>query len=134
MIRILILVLAVAAGVSLGFVLARLQAKRQQRTKQTTYVDVEDGKPTPILPWLIGLVVLFVGLLWLANSEPGSIDTQYNPARLENGELIPPHFSNRTENNTEINANATSPPIILPPSTPLSLPTPPPLPLPSRDP
>lgn len=132
MIRILIIVLAVAAGIGFGMMLGRLQTKRKQHTSQTTYVD--EGKRTPILPWLIGLVVLFFGLLWLANSEPGDTTSQYNPARLENGTLVPPHFSNRTENDAEPNADTTSAPIVLPPSTPLSLPTPPPLPLPSRNP
>ena len=127
--RFIVLGLAIVAGVLFGMVLARAQQKRQARLGQTVYGEAD--KPPLILPWLIGLVVLFVGLFWLAsNSERGSIDTRYTPAQLQDGELIPPSFANRTEIPSQ--SDDENVPIVLPPASPLSLPPAPPLPLPSN--
>ena len=99
MIRIILLIaLAVAVGASLGILLAQSTKRRQGKT--TTYVAA-DQKPPPVLPWLVGLVVLFVGLWLLADHDRSSKDTRYHPAELKNGTVQPGYFAPRNDNTSQ---------------------------------
>ncbi len=92
MMRYAIIILAIVAGVSVGFTLAKLSARRR---RQTDYVDAT--QQTRILPWIVGLIILLAGVAWLAYHDIASSQQKYHPARIEDGKIIPPYFENGNE-------------------------------------
>ena len=88
MTRYVVILLAILVGAAVGLILARRRAKAD-----TTLV--EEGKAKSLLPWLAGLVVLLIGLFLLADYERSPVDSEYQPARLEDGEIKPGEFDSK---------------------------------------
>lgn len=102
MLRLAIILLAIAIGITIGVAMAsRYQRKKAE---QVIEVDAEYVEDVSILatiktlrPWLIGFAIIFGGLMLLVNPEKADIDQPYRPATLENGEIKPHSFGTDDE-------------------------------------
>lgn len=85
--RYIVILLAILVGAAVGLALSRLKAKAE-----TTLV--EESKAISLLPWVAGLAVLMVGLFLLADHQRSPVDSEYRPARVEDGVVQPGGFEN----------------------------------------
>ena len=83
--RYVVIALAVLVGAAIGLILARRKARAE-----TTLV--EEGKSMSLVPWVVGLVVLAVGLFLLADHQRSPISSEYRPATVEEGVIRPGGF------------------------------------------
>ena len=83
--RYAVIILAILVGGAVGLYLARRNAKAA-----TTLV--EEGKSPSLVPWIAGLVVLVVGLFILADHQRSPVESEYRPARVEDGVIQPGGF------------------------------------------
>ena len=83
--RYAVIALAVAVGAAIGIILARRKARAE-----TTLV--EEGQTHSILPWIAGLAVLMAGLFLLADHQRSPVDSEYRPAKVEDGVIRPGGF------------------------------------------
>ena len=83
--RYVVILLAVLAGAAIGLFLARRKAKAEATL-------VEEGKSMSLAPWVAGLVVLVIGLFLLADHQRSPVNSEYRPAKVEDGVIQPGGF------------------------------------------
>ncbi|MBT6257175.1 MAG: hypothetical protein HOI92_05235 [Alphaproteobacteria bacterium] len=102
MLRLVIILLAIAIGVTIGIA----TANRYQRKKSEQVIEVDADYAQDIsamatikalLPWVIGFAIIFGGLMLLVNPETAPIDQTYQPASFENGAIKPHQFGEDNE-------------------------------------
>ena len=99
MLRLAIILVAIAIGITLGITMANRYSKKkaeQHFEADAEYVDAatETSAFRLILPWGILFAVVFIGLLLLTNKEKAKISDRYHPAQFENGQIVPHRFGN----------------------------------------
>jgi len=87
MTRYLIILSAVLAGVLIGWLLSR------PKKPAADEVLVEDKPVTNLWPFVGGLIVLALGLFYLAGLNRAPIEGEYNPAVIDGGAINPGHFN-----------------------------------------
>ena len=85
MTRYAVIFLAILVGAAVGLYLARRNAKQ-------AVTLVEEGKSLSLVPWVAGLLVLLVGLFFLADYQRSPVDSDYRPAQIRDGEIQPGGF------------------------------------------
>ena len=102
MLRLVIILLAIAIGITIGIA----TANRYQRKKSEQLIEVDADYAQDIsamatikalLPWVIGFAIIFGGLMLLVNPETAPIDQTYQPASFENGAIKPHQFGEDNE-------------------------------------
>ena len=102
MLRLVIILLAIAIGITIGIA----TANRYQRKKSEQVIEVDADYAQDIsamatvkalLPWVIGFAIIFWGLMLLVNPETAPIDQTYQPASFENGAIKPHQFGEDNE-------------------------------------
>ena len=102
MLRLVIILLAIAIGITIGIAMAN----RYQKKKAGQLIEVDADYAQDIstmatikalLPWVIGFAIIFGGLMLLVNHETAPIDQAYQPASLENGTIKPHQFGENNE-------------------------------------
>ena len=102
MLRLIIILLAIAIGITVGIA----TANRYQRKKSEQVIEVDADYAQDIsamatikalLPWVIGFAIIFGGLMLLVNPETAPIDQTYQPAIFENGAIKPHQFGEDNE-------------------------------------
>ena len=83
--RYIVIALAVLVGAAVGLIFAR----RNARARATL---IEEGRSPSILPWAAGFLVLAVGLFLLADHQRSPVESEYRPAKLEDGVIQPGGF------------------------------------------
>ena len=86
MTKYLIIAAAVLVGALIGWVLSR------PKNPAADEVLVEEKKPINLWLFVGGLIVLALGLFFLAGQNRAPIDGEYNPAVIDGGEINPGHF------------------------------------------
>ena len=86
MAKYLIIAAAVLVGALIGWVLSR-----PQKPAADEVLD-EEKKPMNLWPFVGGLIVLALGLFFLAGQNRASIEGEYNPAVIDGGTINPGHF------------------------------------------
>ena len=86
MTKYLIIAAAVLVGALIGWVLSR------PKNLAADEVLVEEKKPINLWPFVGGLIVLALGLFFLAGQNRTPIDGEYNPAVIDGGVINPGHF------------------------------------------
>lgn len=102
MLRLAIICLAIAIGITIGITVANRYQRRKAEQIIEVDADYEQDKSAlatmkSMLPWVLGFAVIFGGLMLLVNNEKASIDQPYKPATFENGEIIPHQFGKDNE-------------------------------------
>ena len=87
-----ILLAAVLVGALIGWVLSRPQNPAADE------VLVDEKKPMNLWPFVGGLIVLAVGLFFLAGQNRAPIDGEYNPAVIDGGTINPGYFNQDDQN------------------------------------
>lgn len=100
MLRLAIILVAIAIGITLGITMANRYAKKkaeQQVEADSEYI--EEASVTSafriILPLGVLFIVVFIGLLVLTNKEKADVSDRYYPAQFENGQIVPHHFGDK---------------------------------------
>ena len=86
MTKYLIIAAAVLVGALIGWVLSR------PKKPAADEVLVEDKQPMNLWPFVGGLIVLALGLFFLAGQNRAPIEGEYNPAVIDGGVINPGHF------------------------------------------
>ena len=92
MTKYLIIAAAVLVGALIGWVLSRPQKPAADE------VLVEEKKPMNLWPFVGGLIVLALGLFFLAGQNRAPIEGEYNPAVIDGGTINPGHFDQGDQN------------------------------------
>ena len=102
MLRLVIILLAIAIGITIGIATANRYQKK--KAEQLIEVDADYAQDISamvtikaLLPWVIGFAIIFGGLMLLVNPETAPIDQAYQPASLENGAIKPHQFGEDNE-------------------------------------
>ena len=86
MTKYLIIAAAVLVGALIGWVLSR------PKNPAADEVLVEEKKPINLWPFVGGLIVLALGLFFLAGQNRAPIEGEYSPAVIDGGVINPGHF------------------------------------------
>ncbi len=86
MARYIIFIIAILAGALVGWWLSR------PKPKAADTILVEEAKTFKITPWIIGGLVLIIGLVILADFDRAPKESTYSPAVIEGGDINPGSF------------------------------------------
>lgn len=97
MLRLAIILVAIAIGITLGITMANRYWKKktdQHIEADSEYVDAasETSLFRIMLPWALIFAVIFIGLFLLTSGEKAEVSDRYHPAQFKNGQIVPHHF------------------------------------------
>jgi predicted lysophospholipase L1 biosynthesis ABC-type transport system permease subunit len=91
--RYVFIAFAIIVGGLIGMWLSR-------RGKVSMTTLIEESRRSPLWPWILGLVVLMVGLLLLIPYDHrADKDAQYKPAQIKDGTITPGQFEGTRDDN-----------------------------------
>jgi preprotein translocase subunit SecG len=97
MLRLAIILVAIAIGITLGIAMANRYWKKktdQHIEADSEYVDAasETSLIKVMWPWVLIFTIVFIGLLLLTTGEKAEVSDRYHPAQFKDGQIMPHHF------------------------------------------